>query len=199
MHRQTALSRIHTLLTQPSFSAAEARLYGVSSAHIHYYINKELIRRLGRGIYRSSEYQENNKNFRWEDLIEVVHSIPRGVVCLISALAIYEITEEMPQEHWIAVPHTTSIHRKGKIKIVRFRNMEIGRTKIDLAGVNIPIFDRERTIIDAFRLLSRETAIKALKMAISAKGAARINLIKLQDYAKQLRFNIVPYLITVTT
>lgn len=199
MKKPTSLSLIHQLLIQPSFTADEAKQLGVSAAHLGYYIQTGLIRRLGRGIYQSADYQGAPENFRWEDLIEAVNSVPGGVICLISALAIYDITEEIPREHWIAVPHATSISRGSKIRIVRFRNMELGRTEVDLGGVRIPIFDRERTIIDSFRLLSRETAIKALKLALSQKGVVRLDLKKLQSYAKKLRYNITPYLITATT
>ncbi len=62
----------------------------------------------------------------------------------------------------------------------------------------MPIFDQERTIVDAFRLLSRETAIKALKAATAKGGKNRIDLIKLQAYAKNLRCNVTPYLMSVT-
>ena len=77
--------------------------------------------------------------------------------------------------------------------------MGLGKAIVDLGGVQVPIFDRERTIIDAFRLLSQETAIKALKMALSSKSSVRLDLRKLQAYAKKLRFNISPYLISATT
>lgn len=77
--------------------------------------------------------------------------------------------------------------------------MELGKTEVNLGGIQVLIFDRERTIVDSFRLLSRETAIKALKMALSQKGTKRLDLKKLQSYAKKLRFNITPYLITATT
>lgn len=30
----------------------------------------------------------------------------------------------------------------------------MGKTKFDLGGISIPIFDRERTIVDSFRYLS---------------------------------------------
>jgi hypothetical protein len=33
----------------------------------------------------------------------------------------------------------------------------------------LPIFDRERTIVDAFRYLGRETALKALKKALTRR------------------------------
>lgn len=199
MEKTSRLSAIHSLLTQPFFTSKDAKKFEVSPAHLAYYVKKGLLKRLSRGIYQSCDYQGSPENFRWEDLIETVYSVPGGVVCLISALAIYDITEEIPRQHWIAVPHSTSINRAGKVKIIRFRNMELGKTKVNLGGIQIPIFDRERTIIDSFRLLSRETAIKALKMALAKKGFKRLDLLKLQSYSKKLRFNIDPYLITVTT
>lgn len=199
MKEPSTLRAIHQLLTRPSFNAAEAKELGVSAAHLGYYVKKGRIRRLGRGIYQGADYTACPENFRWEDLIDAVNSVPGGVICLISALAVYEITDEIPRQHWIAVSHSTSIDRGADVKIMRFRNMDLGKAKIDLTGISVSIFDRERTIIDAFRLLSRETAIKALKMALSVKGGSRLNLRKLQAYAKKLKFNIAPYLLTATT
>jgi len=199
MKKLTSIDVIHSLLTQPFFTAEEAKKLGVSSAHLAYFIKKGKLKRLSRGIYQSSDYHGIPENFQWEDLIDAVNSVPGGVVCLISALAIYDITDEIPRQHWIAVPHSTSITRTGGVRIVRFRNIELGKTKIELGGILIPIFDRERTIIDSFRLLSRETAIKAMKMALAKKGSKRLDLRKLQAYAKKLKVNIEPYLITATT
>src|SRR5262245_41913942 len=199
MKKSTIAEVIHSLLTRPFFTAEEAKKLGISSAQLAYYIKKGQLKRLSRGIYQSADYQEAPENFQWEDLIEAVNSVPGGVICLISALAIYDITEEIPRQHWIAVRHTTSITRGSRMKIVRFRNMDLGKTQIELAGTQIPVFDRERSIIDSFRLLSRETAIKALKMALAKKGSEQLDLKKLQAYSKKLRFNIDPYLITATT
>ncbi len=44
-----------------------------------------------------------------------------------------------------------------------------------------------------------ETAIKALKAAVAKGGKNRIDFAKLEAYAKKLRFNIAPYLMSVTT
>jgi predicted transcriptional regulator of viral defense system len=82
-------------------------------------------------------------------------------------------------------------------KVVRMRNTTLGRTKTKIGSVWIPIFDRERTIVDAFRYLGRETAIKALKAALSGRGADRVDLEKLRQYAKALRVQIEPYLLAV--
>lgn len=199
MKKPKALKAIHQLLTRPSFTADEASELGVSTAVLGYYVKTGRIRRLGRGIYQGIDYRSSPENFRWEDLIDAVNSVPGGVVCLVSALAIYEITDEIPRQYWIAISHSTSVNRGASVKIVRFRNMSLGKTTVDLGGIQVPIFDRERTIIDAFRLLSQETAIKSLKMALSSKSKVRLDLRKLQTYAKSLRFNISPYLLSATT
>ena len=77
-------------------------------------------------------------------------------------------------------------------------NFELGKTAIKLEGATLPIYDRERTIVDAFRYLGRETALKALKMALTKKGAEKIDIEKIRKYAKKLRVKIEPFLIAMT-
>lgn len=198
MRQKNYLKAISPLLERPIFSAKEAKALGVSAAALNHYVKTGILKRISRGIYQRASASPSAPG-RWNDLIEAVYSKTGGVVCLISALAIYDLTEEIPRQHWIGIRHGTSANGNRQIKIVRFRNMEVGKTEIALEGVKIPIFDRERTIIDAFRLLSRETAIKALKAAIAVRGKNRLDLRKLESYAKKLRFNIDPYLLSVTT
>lgn len=198
MRPQACLQLLIPLLNQASFTSKEARIIGVPAAVLSYYVKAGKLKRIRRGVYQANDYQ-NPEAFRWEDLIEAVHSINDGVVCLISALAVYDLTEEIPRQHWIGIRHGTSARSSRQIKIVRFRDLDLGRIEIELEGAHIPIFDRERTIVDAFRLLSRETAIKALKFAVAKGGKNRIDLIKLEAYAKKLQFDIAPYLMSIIT
>ena len=66
----------------------------------------------------------------------------------------------MPSQYWIAIQHGTYHKAAHCIKIVRMRNLGLGRTKILIEKIKLPIFDRERTIVDTFRYLGRETALK---------------------------------------
>lgn len=198
MKPKSCLLTLSPLLKKPFFTSKEARFLGVSSATLAYYVKTDQLKRIGRGLYQAAN-QRNPTPSLWNDLAEAVHSISGGVVCLISALALYELTEELPRQHWIGIRHETTAKSSRLIKIVRFRNLELGKTEIEVEGNLIPIFDQERTIVDAFRLLSRETAIKALKAAIAKKGKNRLDFIKLECYAKELRFDIAPYLLSVTT
>lgn len=198
MRPQACLQLLTALFNQPSFTSKEAKILGVPASVLSHYVKVGKLKRIRRGVYQSIDYQ-NPEAFRWADLIETVHSISGGVVCLISALAVYDLTEEIPRQHWIGIRHGTSARSSRQIKIVRFRDLDLGKIEIELEGARIPIFDRERTIIDAFRLLSRETAIKALKSAMAQGGKNRIDLIKLEAYAKKLQFDISPYLMSIAT
>ncbi len=198
MRVSESLPKLKPLLNKPLFTSKEAKTLGVNPPALAYLVNTGQLQRIRHGVYRGTN-SPTVPGFKWSDLVESVLSIPDGVICLISALAIYELTEDIPREHWIAVKRESKMKVPSPIHIVRYRNAALGKTEINLDGAKVPIYDRERTIVDAFRQLSRETAIKALKMALASKKKNRIDLEKLQRYAKKLRVPITPYLMTVTT
>lgn len=183
------------LMEKGMFTTKEANAAGISGPLLHYYVKKGEIERVRRGTYRSTKSKKKS-SFKWHDLIEAVQSTPNGVVCLISALEIYELTDEVARQYWIAIEHTTTFKASKHYCVMRFRNTDLGKTVINLDGYELSIFDRERTIIDAFRLLSKEIAIKSLKYALEKNS---INLRKLRRYAKKLRINIDPYVMSLTT
>ena len=197
MKKTTQFEKLAPLFQQPYFNSKEAKNLGIGTSLLHHYVKSGQLKWVQRGVYQYTEAAPIG--FRWQDLILAITSIPHGVICLNSALAIYELAEVMPREHWIGIPHNRSSKKKALIKLIHFRNIELGKTEIELERTRVPIFDRERTIVDAFRLLSRETAIKALRTALHQKGTKKLDLIKLERYAKQLRCNIAPYILSETT
>jgi hypothetical protein len=76
------------------------------------------------------------------------------------------------------------------------RNLELGKTTLKMGNYEVPIFDPERCVVDAFRYLSIEIAIKSLKYLAGKKG---LNSQKLAEYSKILRVDITPYVVTVST
>lgn len=197
MKDKIVLKKLGQLLIAPNFTSKEARNCGVSPATVAYYIHIGEIERISRGLYRGVKAPEM-LNFQWEDLVTIVRGTQDGVICLISALALYELTEEIPRQHWIAIKNTTSRHFDPMVKVVRMRNHTLGKTVIDMDGTVAPIFDQERTILDAFRYLSKETALKALKMGLQQPRGKKIDINKLRLYAKKMKVNIDPYLLALT-
>lgn len=186
------------LFARPVFHAAEAREAGIHPSRLSYYVKTNRIERIGHGVYCGVE-SSVDADFQWEDLIVISKSIQQGIVCLVSALALYELTDEMPREHWIAVPHSTTAPKRDHTRIVRMRDIETGKTLYPIGREMVAIFDRERTIIDAFRYLSKEIAIKAFKAAVSRGTSQKLDIKKLQQYARQFGLNLEPYILTVTT
>lgn len=197
MKSKIALKKLEQLLAAPNFTSKEARDCGVSSANLNYYIQTGEIERISRGLYRGAKALEM-LNFQWEDLVSVVRGTKDGIICLISALALYQLTEEIPRQHWIAIKNTTSRYCNPMIKVVRMRNHNLGKTMINIDGLSVPIFDKERTILDAFRYLSKETALKALKVGLDQPREKRIDIKKLRAYGKKMKINIDSYLLALT-
>lgn len=183
---------IKLLKEKISFTSKYAKKLGISSALLSYYVKKGELERIGHGVYKGINAPTTNI-FRWEDIILATKKVKNGIVCLSSALAIYNLTDEIPRQHWIAISNSTRHRADYSIKIVRMRNITLGKTKKNIGGISIPIFNIERTLVDSFRFLSLETAFKALKTA--AKNKQKLNWQKLKLYAKKLRVNIDSYLL----
>lgn len=180
-----------------TFTASQAQKAGFSRTILSVQAKKGLIERISRGLYRNPEI-ETNTPIDKEDLIAVTRSIPGGVVCLISALDIYNMTDELPRRHWIAVSNDRQAPRRKGARIVRFRNMKLGRTKIKLGDKEIWIFDRERTVIDSFRYLTIEIAVKALRAYLLTTQDHSPDFQKLSKYSQTLRKDITQYVLALT-
>lgn len=183
------------LLTEKKvFSTAIARQYGVYPPLLAYYQKKGSIERVNRGLYKASLYDPKIPP-QWEELVYTVLSVPDSVICLLSALALYEMTDEIPRKHWIAVSNDRMAPRRAGTRIIRLRDIKTGKTTLKIGNLHVPIFDKERTVIDAFRYLSKEVAIKALRSYVDQK---KPDFNKLYEYGKKLRMDIEAYVLSLT-
>src|SRR5688500_4850311 len=103
------------LLQRPSFTGRDAKNCGIDPHLLSYYVNKGVLERVARGVYRNP-HAENTAPFEWQDLLETAQSIPDGTICGVSALSYYELTQEVQRQFWIAVPHSSSAPRRPKTK-----------------------------------------------------------------------------------
>ena len=141
---------------------------------------------------RQGYYQLADGSFSSEEQ-QLKTLIPEGVVCMESALFHYGYNDFTPRKWSIAVPRTIS-RKKLDIDGVPIQTYyvqkslyEIGKTVDDFSGVNLSVYDRERTICDCFKFRSRidsETFNKALSAYANDE---KKNLSRLSEYAKKLR------------
>lgn len=110
MKKTTQFEKLAPLFQQPYFNSKEAKNLGIGTSLLHHYVKSGQLKWVQRGVYQYTEAAPIG--FRWQDLILAITSIPHGVICLNSALAIYELAEVMPREHWIGIPHNRSSKKR---------------------------------------------------------------------------------------
>jgi predicted transcriptional regulator of viral defense system len=189
---------IDTLLKKPLIRSDEAKAKGISTSLLNHYVKSGRLRRVGRGLYVRTDLAPQ-VDFEWEEMVYSVLSIPNGVVCYTTALILHGLTDEIARQYWVAVPHDTSIARRPRVRLVRRRNHALGISSIKLGDIEVPVYDLERAIVEAFRVTGPEVAIKALKQAFGSERKIRPNVPKMLEYGRKLRVKIEPFLMMVTT
>lgn len=191
-------NQVEELLKRSIIRAAEAKRKGISTSLLNHYVKSGVLERVGRGLYLNKQ-KTPDVTFQWEELAYTVLSIPNGVVCYTTALILHGLSDEVARQYWIAVPHGTSIGRRAHSKIVRMRNHSLGLSKVKLGDIAIPIYNLERTLVEAFKATSPDVAIKALKQAFSSERKVKPNIKRMLQYGRKLRIGIEPYIMMVTT
>jgi len=190
-------SALKALFKKEVFSSADGREAGIPPRMLAYFCEKGQIEKVSRGMYKIKNLDFESA-FEWEDLAITALSIQNGVICLISALCYYGLTDEIMREFWIAIPHATTSPSRENAHIIRMRNISFGQTTVKIGNHKIKIFDRERTIVDSFRYLDKETALKALQAYLKTSKERKPDIDTLLKYAKRLRVDLTPYISAFT-
>ena len=96
--------------------------------------------------------------------------VPRGVICLISALAYHDLTTQIPHEVYVAVSRDSEPPRVDypPVHVFRFAGQAFsaGIEIHDMDGTRVRIYSREKTLADCFKYRNKiglDTVIEALK------------------------------------
>ena len=150
----------------------------------------------GRGIYGlpDSDVTEHHS------LAQACKRVPRGVVCLLTALRYHGLTTQTPFEIWMALDRTAWAPRvkEPKLHVVRFSGtaMTAGIEKATIEGVSVSVYGVAKTVADCFKYRNKiglDVAMEALRDAWRQK---RCTMDELFRYAEICRVaNVMrPYL-----
>ena len=176
--------------------AKDVEALGIHRQYLKRLCEQGLLIHSGRGIYSCPSAEITSHH----SLVEVAQRVPKGVICLLSALNFYQITTEAPFEVWLAVA-TSSRPPQDKLLPMRIVYMS-GLTLIEgveiyeLQGVRVKVFSLAKTVVDCFKYRSKiglDVALNALKEAWIQQ---RLQIDELWYYAKICRVKTVisPYL-----
>jgi predicted transcriptional regulator of viral defense system len=189
------LARARTLLR-----ARDVTQQGLPTIALTRLVQAGKLERVARGLYGlpGAEISEHRS------LAEVSARVPKGVVCLLSALRVHEIGTQAPFEVWIAIPQHMVTPRLDQpaIRVVRMADEALaeGVERLHIDGVEVPVFNAARTVVDCFRFRNKiglDVALEALRDGWSQR---KFTLDDLWRYATRGRVaNVMrPYIEAIT-
>ncbi|OMG83423.1 type IV toxin-antitoxin system AbiEi family antitoxin domain-containing protein [Achromobacter xylosoxidans] len=157
------------------------------------------LRRVGRGVYARPD-QPLSEHI---SLAEVALRVPRGVICLLSALRIHELGTQAPHQIWLAIPQNSPAPRfdRPSLRPVRMSGQALteGIQSMRVDGLDVPVFNAAKTIADCFKYRNKIGIDVALEALRDGWEQRKVSLDELSHYADIDRVSNVmrPYMESV--
>ena len=157
--------------------------------------------RLARGLYQLRDAALDAQ----QSLAEAARLVPKGVICLASALALHGLTDQMPPKVWIAIGRKDWRPRVNypPIRIARFPDALLRRSveHKTIAGTSVPVFGVAKTVADLFRYrrtVGDALAVEGLRQALRQRKATPAELTR-EAEAGGAWATMAPYLMALTS
>lgn len=169
---------------------------GISRVSLTRAVRHGQLERVGRGLYGLPDRKVSAHG----SLAEVARRVPRGVVCLLSALRFHGLTTQAPFEVWLAIENKSLAPKLDypPLRIVRFSGIALteGVEEHVVDGVTVRVTSVAKTVADCFKYRNKiglDVAMEALREAWHEK---RMTSDDIWHYAKVCRVaNVMrPYL-----
>lgn len=153
---------------------SDLRDAGVGAETVARMVREGAVMRVARGLYQLADTMPDPRR----SLAEASALVPKGVICLTSALQFHELTLQMPSAVWIAIDRTGWKPKVEypPIRFVRFGNQALteGVKRHLIEGIEVPIFEPAKTIVDCFRYRNKiglDIALEGLREGLRTKRA----------------------------
>lgn len=181
---------------------------GVTAATVSRMKEKGLILRLSRGLYQLADARLDANH----SLAEAAKLVPKGVVCLTSALAFHGLTDSIPSRVWMAIAATDRRPAVSypPLQFVRFgeKVFRAGIEEHRIEGVTVRVYDPAKTVVDMFRYRQPEgrryqkspglnLALEGLREALRRRKATPADIARYASEAGIWRI-LQPYLDAMT-
>ena len=159
------------------------------------------LRRVGRGVYARPDRPLSEHI----SLAEVALRVPRGVICLLSALHIHGLGTQAPHQIWLAIPQNSPTPRfeRPSLRPVRMSGPALtkGIQSMRFDGLDVPVFNAAKTIADCFKYRNKIGIDVALEAIRDGWEQRTVSMDELSYYANIDRVSNVmrPYMESVAT
>ncbi len=170
--------------------------YGIPREYLRRLCDKGVLERQSRGIYtlRDAELTEHHS------LMQACKRLPKGVVCLLSALRFHGFTTQAPFEIWMAIDRKARLPKVEGVPLhlVRFscEALTEGIERHGIEGVEVSVYCPAKTVADCFKYRNKIGLDVALEALRECRRERRCTVDDLWRFAKICRVaNVMrPYL-----
>jgi predicted transcriptional regulator of viral defense system len=180
---------------------AELQNAGVTATTVSRMERAGEVVRLARGLYQLPDAALDPH----QSLAEAARLVPRGVICLASALAFHGLTDQMPAKVWIAIGRKDWRPRVTypPLRVARFSDEELSRNveREKIAGTTVPVFGVAKTVADLFRYrrtVGELLAVEGLRQALRQRKATPAQIAR-EAQAAGVWTTLQPYLMALTS
>ena len=166
MRRRKHLSVLELAQRKGLFRLSEATAAGIHPEHVRRLTNKGQLTRVGRGLYAIPAQQATE----YHTLAEIAKRVPKGIVCLLTALRFHGLGTQNPREVWLAVDRRAGIPRVdfAPVRLVRISGAALtsGVNQHNIENVAVRITSPARTVVDCFKFRNKigvDVAVEALR------------------------------------
>jgi predicted transcriptional regulator of viral defense system len=179
---------------------AERQTAGITATTVSRMERAGELVRLARGLYQLPDADLDPQ----QSLAEAARLVPKGVVCLASALALHGLTDQMPPKVWIAIGRKEWRSRIAypPLRVARFADEQLRRgiERKQIAGITVPVFGVAKTVADLFRYrrtVGDVPAVEGLRQALRQRKETPAQLAREAEAAGVWR-TMQPYLMALT-
>ena len=151
-------------LVRPS----DLAVLGIPRVSLTRAVRRGQLERVGRGVYGLPGREVSAQGC----LAEVALRVPKGVVCLLSALSFHDLTTQAPFQVWLAIENKAIAPKLAypPLRIVRFSGDALteGVENHIVDGVTVRVTSVAKTVADCFKYRNKiglDVALEALREA----------------------------------
>jgi predicted transcriptional regulator of viral defense system len=130
---------------------SEFREAGITATTVARMKEKGLVLQLSRGLYQLADASFDTHH----TLAEAAKLVPKGIVCLTSALSFHGLTDTIPPRVWMAISPKDRLPRieTPPLQFVRFgeKVLTSGIKDHMIEGVRVRVYNPAKTVVDLFR------------------------------------------------
>jgi len=154
------------------------------------------LERIGRGLYAATDANPTVNR----TLAQASRCVPKGTICLLSALRFHGLTTQLPSQVWIAIDVKARAPKELLLPlcIVRFSGQALteGVEKHTIERVSVRVYSAAKTVIDCFKYRNKIGLDIALEALRESQREKKCTMDELWYFAKACRVaNVMrPYL-----